>query len=251
MRNTTFEEIYEMVTGFERTDLSQIRRFFIEKAINDHTIFHSLHSSNHPEEKNLKRLYLITGSIAAGKSTIAYHLIRHLKLGKLPYVSSDTYYEAFFLKNGFQAGYEKARSLTMSILSKYETNGISFVWETVLSKRQKWEYLRKLKDERYELICFFVDVGKYDVAVSRSKKREMEGYHEVNKNFILDRYRKSMKTVEQLCSLCDKIIILNNSSSLKLAFYRDSSISYVNKEALNYELAEELKRYCQNVLFRD
>lgn len=178
-----------------------------------------------------KVIYLISGSIAAGKSTITYNFINRFQLADLPYVSTDTYYRVFFEQIegcDFDDKYNMTRKFTDYKLDGYFNEGKSFVWETVLSKKKKQDFLQKCKDAGYKIICIFVGAPLEDT-LSRSVKRTNEGDHSVEESFLQDRYQKSLKALIWLKDLVDILAIIDNSTRPELIYYQDSTNIYKMK----------------------
>lgn len=174
-----------------------------------------------------KTIYLITGGIATGKSIFAYNLIRFFNLENLPYVSSDTFYYKYFCTNGnFSDNYNCAREYTDKILSHYSKEYYSFIWETVLSKRKKETYLKNCKKNGYKLYVLFIGIDSPEAAYNRANLRKLEGYHEIQLEFIKDRYNKSINSLNWLWEISDMLAVIDNTSLPKLIYYFGSDGIY-------------------------
>ena len=180
-----------------------------------------------------KTIYLISGSIAAGKSTIAYNFVNYFKMTDLPFVSTDVYYKVFFekLDGDFDTKYNMARKFTDKTLDRYINEGQSFIWETVLSKNKKQIFLKKCVALGYRIICIFVG-APLDYTIKRSIKRTSEGDHSVDLEFLKDRYNKSLDALIWLKDLVDVLSIIDNSTNPKLIYYRDSINTYYSNANL-------------------
>lgn len=175
-----------------------------------------------------KSIYIISGGIAAGKSTLSYNFINHFNLENLPFVSTDVYYSKFFLNDDqFEKYYDKARKFTDERLELYIKNEESFVWETVLSKDKKRKFIEKCKNEGYEIVCLFVGLNNAEEAIKRSKARHLEGDHFVAEEFISDRHKKSIEALKWISNLADTLVVFDNSEMLKLLVYKSESESFL------------------------
>ncbi|MCH5151546.1 MAG: hypothetical protein J1F65_02670 [Clostridiales bacterium] len=175
-----------------------------------------------------KILYLITGGIATGKSVVSYNFIRNFGLQSYPYVSSDSYYQVFFHKQGsFEEEYNQARQYTDDVLNELLVNSATFVWETVLSKEKKHAYLMQCVASGYKIICIFVGVDNLDITQQRSLKRANEGFHYVPSDFIADRYSKSLDSMEWLINLSDVFVGIDTTYTPTLTCYKDSTARYL------------------------
>lgn len=171
-----------------------------------------------------KTVYLITGSIAAGKSSLAYLVVKHFNLSMLPFVSTDNYYRKYFYSPTFLEGnYEKARKYTDMMIDEFISRGISFVWETVFSKEKKKKVIQNLKDAGYKIICFFVGVSFVEDTVKRSNNRAKEGEHFVEAGFILDRYNKSLMNMSWLIKNVDTVAVIDNTTSFRLLYFKNQT----------------------------
>ena len=175
-----------------------------------------------------KTVYIITGGIASGKSTLSYSFLRHfLPDASMPFVSTDVYYSTFFDKGGdFDTQYNRARLFTDRIADRYLEEGVSFVWETVVSKEKKRIYINRLKAAGYRIVCLFVGLESAETAISRSAKRERDGCHAVAADFIRDRYRKSLDALRWLSGVSDVLAVFDNTERMKLVYYRSETERY-------------------------
>jgi len=177
-----------------------------------------------------KTVYLITGSIAAGKSSLAYLVIKHFNLLKLPFVSTDNYFRKYFNSSTFfEDNYEKARKYTDMMINELVSRNISFVWETVFSKDKKKKEIKKLKDAGYKIICFFVGVSFVEDTVKRSNNRAKEGEHFVEESFILDRYNKSLTNLPWLVKNVDTVAVIDNTISFRLLYFKSETQEYCSE----------------------
>ncbi len=190
-----------------------------------------------PQVDSSPQLWVITGGIASGKSTIAYSLIRFFQLETLPYISSDYIYKAFFNDClDFDFGYNRARTITDKSLSVCINNGISLVWETVFSKDKKKEIIQMFKERGFSINCFYVSVDNIDELNNRSTERTQYGYHFVSSDFISDRYNKTVDSMTWLFPLCDKVCVLQNNTDLLLAAYSDNTVVFLDKTHIDSKM---------------
>ena len=175
-----------------------------------------------------KTIYLITGGIAAGKSTVLYNLIKYFELYDIPFVGTDAFYNAYFsdLYETFEYGYNKAREYTDALLSSYSLRGQSFIWETVLSKQKKIDFIKACSELGYRIICFFVGTENSEITINRAKKRCKEGDHDVSKDFINDRYLKTLRMLSTAKQYFNVFVAFDNTERFKLIYYQDKDQTY-------------------------
>lgn len=255
MKDITFNSVYDMVKNYQRPPFVNVNSFFLQKSQTDSDIVSVVKSggtdfSRSISDSNSKVLYLVSGSIAAGKSTVAYEVVNYFGLQAVSYLSSDSFYKAFFESLYFNEGYDKARQLTDILLDYFAKIGKSFVWETVLSKEKKKDYLIQLKELGYTIMCFYVHLKDFSKAIARSESRVQQGYHEVPEDFICDRYNKSKESLSWLLDIADKTVLLENGNVLSLAGYADGEKIYFDSSKLGISVGHFLGEV-KNEIFRD
>ena len=239
MKSLFFDSLRDWILDYQRPNFSNVTSYFANNAMCNSEIRSMATGEINidaitPNNTHQKSAYIITGGIASGKSTIAYSLINYLGIETLPYLSSDTFYKAFFSENpSFEDGYNMARKLTDSLLDKYIERNASFIWETLFSKKKKEEYIRKLKKEKYNIICIYISVDSIDEQITRASERSRFGYHQVSSEFIVDRNNLNLESVNWLFPSCDKICVINNHDNLSLSAYLDDSILFINKSQID------------------
>lgn len=88
---------------------------------------------------------------------------------------------------------------------------MDFTFETVLSSDYKMEILRKAKAEGYFIKCIFVLTVDPYVNVARVQSRVAQGGHDVEKDKIISRYKKSLGQIKELMELCDILHVYDNT----------------------------------------
>ena len=88
---------------------------------------------------------------------------------------------------------------------------MDFTFETVLSSDYKMEILRKAKSEGYFIKCIFVLTVDPYVNVARVRSRVAQGGHDVEKDKIISRYKKSLGQIKELMELCDILHVYDNT----------------------------------------
>ena len=86
-----------------------------------------------------------------------------------------------------------------------------FTFETVLSSGYKLDLIKKAKDEGYFVKCVFVLTVKSSINVKRVESRVAAGGHNVDKDKIVSRYRKSLQNITHLIELCDILHVYDNT----------------------------------------
>ena len=134
---------------------------------------------------------------------------------------------------------EQAEALRYKLVSKK----IDFSFETVLSTERNLLLLNKAKQVGYEVQCIYVLTCSADINVSRVRARVAAGGHDVPEDKIRSRYSRALSLLSELISICDKILIYDNSEAPVLIFRRENNISkhYPNKLWSEKKLKKLLK----------
>ncbi len=86
-----------------------------------------------------------------------------------------------------------------------------FSFETVLSSKYKLDILEKAKKNDYFIKCIFVLTADPLVNVARVEARVAAGGHDVDKDKIISRYKKSLENIKQLIEICDILHVYDNT----------------------------------------
>ena len=173
-----------------------------------------------------KILYLITGPIAAGKSTCISCLIDYLGLSSLEYISADTYYSLYF-KDFFSSegiAYARAKQYCTYKLHKAVSQSRSFIWETVVAKEKKLELIKSFVSKGYILKCLYIGTGNYNISIARVAQRHKQGWYTVPNSKTVDRHRKSMDYLTELVQLAESMIVIDNAvDCVKVVMWKEAN----------------------------
>ena len=86
-------------------------------------------------------------------------------------------------------------------------------FETVLSSDYKMKILETAKARGYFIKCIFVLTVNPHVNVARVRARVAQGGHDVDKDKIMSRYRKSLAHIKRLLEICDILHVYDNTIS--------------------------------------
>lgn len=162
-------------------------------------------------------LYLFAGPNGSGKSTIITNYIREYHLDNVEYVCPDIYAAELF--SGIEDVYErysKAMSFAEHKREKLLRNHKPLIMETVLSRADKLDFVKRAKASGYRVVAVFVATESADINISRVKKRVSEGGHDVPEDKLRARYERSMKNLPVLASLADELYVYDNTTAPRL-----------------------------------
>ena len=86
-----------------------------------------------------------------------------------------------------------------------------FTFETVLSSKYKLDILKKAKEAGYFIKGVFVLTINPNINVARVAARVASGGHDVDKDKIIQRYKKSLDNIKRLMEICDILHVYDNS----------------------------------------
>jgi len=96
-----------------------------------------------------------------------------------------------------------------------------FSFETVLSTERNLLLLEKAKARGYEVQCIYVLTCDENINVARVRARHMAGGHDVPEDKIRTRYHRALAILPRLITVCDKILIYDNSDFPSLIFSKE------------------------------
>ena len=89
---------------------------------------------------------------------------------------------------------------------------ISFTFETVMSSRDKIEFLKNAKENGYRTYLYYVATIDPEINIQRIQERVKKGGHDVPKDKILSRYSRSLDLLWEAIHQSDRTFIFDNSS---------------------------------------
>ena len=92
---------------------------------------------------------------------------------------------------------------------------VSFTFETVMSSRDKVEFLKKAQESGYRTYLYFIATQDPFINISRVENRVKLGGHSVPKEKILSRYYRSLELLPEAIKYSNRAYIFDNSSQEK------------------------------------
>lgn len=109
-----------------------------------------------------------------------------------------------------------ASALSDFIRHRLLAAGKSFTFETVMSSRDKVEFLRKAKEAGFRTYLYFIATEDPQINVSRVRFRAENGGHPVPENKIHERYGKSLALLNEALKHTDRAYLFDNSGEAKV-----------------------------------
>ena len=188
-------------------------------------------------------IYLFAGPNGSGKSSVIANYISFYGLDDVEYICPNIYAsELFGAINDIYERYGKAMDFAEYKRERLLKEGKSMIIETVLSRSDKLDFVKKAKISGYKIASIFVSTESADINCARVKRRVSEGGHDVPEEKIRSRYIKSMDNLPLLSELSDELYVYNNSGK-----YPVLGLSYINDDVfISANAADWIKKLNKN-----
>lgn len=115
----------------------------------------------------------------------------------------------------------------MSRINGYFEKGISFSQETTLCGNSILKNIQRAKKLGYTLEMYYVGVESPEIAIERVNHRVSLGGHGISEEDIRRRYDESLKNLQKVVALFDKVYIYDNTEDfVRVASYVDGSLAW-------------------------
>jgi predicted ABC-type ATPase len=91
--------------------------------------------------------------------------------------------------------------------------GKTFTFETVMSSRDKVDFMKEARNRGYRVYLYFVATDDPEINLDRVSRRVMQGGHPVPTDKIRKRYRESIDLMTEACEVAHRAYIFDNSGS--------------------------------------
>ncbi len=147
-------------------------------------------------------LIIIAGPNGSGKTSLTNKILEHEWVETCEYINPDNIARDIFGDWNDKDAVLNAAKLAQEKRELCIKEKRSLIFETVLSAKDKIDFILKAKAEGYFIRLFFVGTDSPEINASRITKRVMEGGHDVPITKIISRYSKSIAN----CSICTQIV---------------------------------------------
>ncbi|CAG0964742.1 hypothetical protein PLCT2_00968 [Planctomycetaceae bacterium] len=107
--------------------------------------------------------------------------------------------------------------------------GQTFTFETVMSSRDKVDFMKEARKRGYRVYLYFVATDDPEINLDRVRRRVMLGGHPVPDDKVRKRYRESIDLMTEACEVVHRAYIFDNSGSRhKLLVDVENSASEIN-----------------------
>ncbi|GHV05738.1 ATPase AAA [Clostridia bacterium] len=191
-------------------------------------------------EKCVPHLFVFAGANGSGKSTVIDFYLQN-NLCPKDYICPDQLVPAD--KKDDVGEYIRAMEEAERRRKNNVTMKSSFTFETVLSTRSKLDFIKYAKSEGYLVTVIYVITSDSNINIERVAQRVLHGGHDVPKDKIISRYKKSMKLMFEVIRTAHEALIYDNSGEkpvVVFAKHREEDYHIVRP------FPDWIKQYCDD-----
>jgi predicted ABC-type ATPase len=156
-------------------------------------------------------LIVIAGPNGSGKTTITSKVLHHEWMEDAVYVNPDIIAQEKFGDWNSQEAIMRSVEYCEQLREDCLAEKRSLIFETVLSVKDKIDYIIRAHEAGFFIRVFFVSTSMPSINAARIAKRVMEGGHDVPITKIISRYKKSIANGVVLSSFVDRMYVYDNS----------------------------------------
>nr|WP_242617029.1 zeta toxin family protein [Rivibacter subsaxonicus] len=91
--------------------------------------------------------------------------------------------------------------------------GRTFTFETVMSSRDKVDFMKEARERGYRVYLYFVATDDPAINVDRVRRRVKQGGHSVPAKKVRERYARSIGLMTEACWIAHRAYVFDNSGS--------------------------------------
>ena len=156
-------------------------------------------------------LIVIAGPNGSGKTSVTEKFLHHEWGEGVLYINPDQVAKNMFGDWNSNDAILKAANYCEELREKCLEEKTSFVFETVLSAKDKLDFLIRAKEAGFFIRVFFIATNHPSINAARITNRVMEGGHDVPISKIVSRYYKSLLNSRIVGVLADRFYLYDNS----------------------------------------
>lgn len=156
-------------------------------------------------------LIVIAGPNGSGKTTITSQILHHEWMENAVYINPDIIAQEKFGDWNSKEAVMKSIYYCEELREKCLRERRSLIFETVLSREDKVDYIKRAKEAGFFIRLFFVSTAQPSINAARIANRVMEGGHDVPITKIISRYDKSILNCVDASHYADRTYVYDNS----------------------------------------
>lgn len=163
------------------------------------------------ENKHSPEMIVIAGPNGSGKTSVTQRFLHHEWAEGTLYINPDEVAQNKFGDWNSQEAVSKAANFCAALREACLQNHTSFVFETVMSAKDKIDFVCKAKEAGYFIRLFFISTSHPSINAARIANRVMKGGHDVPITKIVSRYYKSLANCRTVAPIVDRLYVYDNS----------------------------------------
>lgn len=182
-------------------------------------------------KKRKPTCFIIAGPNGAGKTTFALRYLPEIA-GCRNYVNADLIAYGFAPFDSLSAQYEAGRVFLEQIYANIKKR-VDFAFETTLAGRSHINLIKKLKQDGWQVVLFFLWIPDAAFSKSRVRERVEHGGHDIPDDTIYRRYPRIMHNfIKIYMPMCGKVICYDNSGPEPVQIFRrdDAGLTILNRD---------------------
>jgi predicted ABC-type ATPase len=189
-------------------------------------------------KKTKPTCFIIAGPNGAGKTTFALRYLPQIA-GCRNFVNADLIAYGLSPFDSLSAQYEAGRLFLREIYANIDKR-VDFAFEATLAGRSHISLLKKLRQNGWRIVLFFLWIPDAAFSKSRVRERVAQGGHDIPDETIYRRYPLIMRNLIKIyIPLCDKVVCYDNSGTEPiLIFGQDEN----GQKILNNDIYERIIR---------
>ncbi len=161
-------------------------------------------------KKQKPTCFIIAGPNGAGKTTFALRYLPQIA-GCRNFVNADLIAYGISPFDSLSAQYEAGRLFLREIYANIDKR-VDFAFETTLAGRSQISLLKKLRQDGWQVVLFFLWIPNAAFSKSRIRERVEHGGHNVPDDTIYRRFPRTLHNfIKIYIPLCDKVLCYDNS----------------------------------------
>lgn len=189
-------------------------------------------------KKRKPTCFIIAGPNGAGKTTFALRYLPQIA-GCRNFVNADLIAYGISPFDSLSAQYEAGRIFLRQIYANIDKR-VDFAFETTLSGRSHINLLKKLRQDCWQIVLFFLWIPDAAFSKSRIRERVEHGGHDIPDDAIYRRFPRVMQNfIKIYIPLCDKVVCYDNSRPDPVPVFRQDS---KGKRILNQDIYAKILR---------
>ena len=156
-------------------------------------------------------LIVIAGPNGSGKTSVTTKILDHEWMEDSVYINPDIVAQERFGDWNSMEAIKKAVVYCEEWREKCLVERKSLIFETVLSAKDKIDYIERAKEAGFFVRLFFVYTKSPAINASRIAQRVMKGGHDVPITKVISRYQKSILNCKYIATKVDRTYLYDNS----------------------------------------